>query len=186
MSKDQFRERGRALEDEFFRRVDEELAAELKSKLGAEIQIKALGEATGFSDQKLLQELVDLGLSPQTVLAISLVPLVLVAWADGKVDQNERPAIMAEAKEQGITDGSPAARMLKHWLNSEPDSKLGAAWIHYIQTIYDDMEQESRDAMLRDFDHRTRAIAKSSGGVLGFGKISEVEQSVIDDLRQVF
>jgi len=186
MTKDAFRDRERALETAFFHRVDEKLLADLKSSLSLEQETQELSEATGLTDQNLLNELVSLGLSPETVMAISLVPLVLVAWADGKVDAKERSTIFAAAKEQGITDGSPAAKMMKHWLNSKPDPKLGATWIHYIQTIFDDLEDNTRRALVSDFDRRTRAIAKSSGGALGLGKISNAEKSEIADLRQAF
>ena len=186
MTKDAFRDRERALETAFFHRVDDTLLADLKSSLSLEQETQELSEATGLTDQNLLNELVSLGLSPETVMAISLVPLVLVAWADGKVDAKERSTIFAAAKEQGITDGSPAAKMMKHWLNSKPDTKLGATWIHYIQTIFDDLEDNARQALVSDFDRRTRAIAKSSGGALGLGKISNAEKSEIADLRQAF
>jgi len=186
MTKDAFKARERALEAEFFHRVDEQLLADLKSKMSLEQEIEALQEATGFSDRNLLNELVALGLSPETIMAISLVPLVLAAWADGKVDDNERPAIFAAAKEQGITDGSPAAKMLKHWLKTKPGTKLGSTWIHYIQTIYDDLEESGRLALVADFDRRTSKIAQASGGVLGIGKISSEEKSEIAELRQAF
>lgn len=179
-------QREQALRNEFFHQVDEDLMAELESKSGSEKEVQALCDATGFADSDLLNELVALGLSPETIMAISLVPLILVAWADGNVDSKERHGIFESAKVQGITDGSPAAKMLKHWLNAKPEPQLRLTWIHYIQQIRSDISETASLTMRADFDRRTRAIAKASGGMLGFGKISKVEQSVIDDLREAF
>jgi hypothetical protein len=175
-----------AMENEFFHRVDERLLADLKSQMKTEHELEILGEATGFTDKSLLKELLELGLSPETVLAISLVPLVLVAWADGKIDAHERPAIMKAAKDQGITDGSAAARMLKHWLKTKPDRKLANAWIHYIQTMVHEMSDDSSRALREDFVRRTNAMAHASGGILGFGSVSGLEKKMIADLQQAF
>jgi len=186
MPKDAFKDRERAIEDEFFHRVDEKLLNELKLKLATEQEIQALSEATGFTDHDLLNELVELGLSPESVMAISLVPLVLVAWADRRVDAKERPAIIKAAKDQGIFDGSPAARMLKHWLNNEPSPKLTLVWKHYIGKMRSELPAETCEALRHDFERRTRAIAKVSGGHLGFGRISEAEKQVIAELHKAF
>ena len=186
MSKNAFRDREIALENEFFHRVDERLLADLKSQLRTEQALESLREATGFTDEELLKELLDVGLSGETVLAISLVPLVFVAWADGSVTVKEWPAIMKAAKQQGITDGTAAASMLKHWLRIKPGRKLAQAWMHYIQVVDNDMSPESGQGLRDDFARRTNAIAHASGGILGFGSVSEAETKVITDLHQAF
>ena len=186
MMRDAFKDRERALETEFFHRVDAKLLADLKSKMSLDQDIEDLRLATGFTDPKLLNELVSLGLSPETIMAISLVPLILVAWSDGKVDDKERPAIFAAAKEQGITDGSPAETMLTHWLSTKPTPELRSTWVHYIQTIYDALEDAGRQALVADFDCRTKTIAKSSGGALSFGRVSGEEKGQIDELHKAF
>jgi len=41
---------------------------------------------------------------PETVLALQLVPLAAVAWADGKIEPREREAVLKAAAAQGIEE----------------------------------------------------------------------------------
>ena len=42
----------------------------------------------------MLAELARVGVRPETLSAVALIPLVMVAWADGRVDESERLAIL--------------------------------------------------------------------------------------------
>lgn len=186
MTKDAFKERERALEEEFFHRVDEKLLTNLKTKLATETERQRLAEATGFQDEELINELVAEGVSAEAVAAISLVPLVLVAWADGKMDAKERPSIVKAAKEQGIKDESPAAHLLEHWLDTKPNPQLASTWKHYIRITTEKLSVDVRKALCTDVVRRSRAVAKASGGPLGFGTISSDEKRVIAEIEQSF
>lgn len=108
MTKDAFKERERALEEEFFHRVDKKLLVDLPVELAAAAERERLTGTTGFGDQDVLSKLVALGVSTEGVAAISLVPLVLVAWTPNKMGSKERPLILKAAREQGIADDSAA------------------------------------------------------------------------------
>lgn len=186
MAKDAFKARERALEEDFFHRVNEKLLVNLRASLAGQTERQRLAAATGFCDEELLSELVEVGVSAEAVAAISLVPLVLVAWADGKVNAKERPTVLHAAKEQGIDKESPAAKLLDHWLDTEPSPQLAATWRHYVRVLTEKMSDEARNALHSDVIRRARAIAKASGGPLRFGTISVDEKRVIAELEQAF
>ena len=104
--------RGQALEDEFFHKEDQRKLAEIKHKLDDQTSKDQLRKASGMTDEVVLDKLVDLGLTANTIAALSLVPLIAVAWADGTMQDNERNAILQGAAGKGIEDGSDAYRLL--------------------------------------------------------------------------
>src|SRR4029453_17407431 len=91
------RDRGRSLEDEFFRREDKRLMDRLKELTAAEATREALAKAVGITKPAILQELMELGIRAETVAALFTVPLVEVAWADGTLDAKERRAVVDQA-----------------------------------------------------------------------------------------
>ena len=82
--------RGKALEEAFFFRMDQELIELLGRKLQRDEKIKSFAEATGIQDVKRLESLVDAGFEMPTLTAFIWVPLVFVAWADGNADAMEK------------------------------------------------------------------------------------------------
>lgn len=184
MTKDALNDRRQALEDEFFHRVDEKLLAAMRAKTAAESSRKRLEAATGISNTDLLDELLAAGASDETVAAIALVPLILVAWASGEVEPEEREQILKAASDHGITNDSPAALLLEHWLDRKPNRELGATWKHYIAAVVAQMGAESRESLRSEIVARATAVANASGGLLGFGKISNDEKRVIAEVEQ--
>src|SRR5690242_3342880 len=79
------RDRERALEDEFFRREDQRLLEHLGALRVAASTREALAKASGITDPVLLDMLVAHGIKAETVAALSFVPLLEVAWADGRL-----------------------------------------------------------------------------------------------------
>lgn len=180
-------DRRKALEDEFFRKENDRLAAELRLKrLTAEAKAE-IGGATGIRDEAVLDRLVEFGIGAETLTALTLVPLVEIAWADGEIDAKERAAILDGAREQGIADGSPSLALLQEWLAHRPPPRLLAAWRDYVGVLCDEMEPEERKALKRDVLARARAVAEAAGGFLGLGsKISREEEQVYRVLETAF
>ena len=181
-----FRARERALENEFFRRVDQRLVEQLQQQMADEETRKSLEISTNISDPNVLDELVNLGFKPETITVMSLVPLILVAWADAHVDEKERASILAAAHEQGIEDGSPALGLLESWLHDEPTSALKESWRHYTQALSTSLGDAASGALRDGILRRAREVAKASGGTLGLGKISAEEKRVLDELASAF
>src|SRR5687768_16926045 len=107
------RDRGRSLEEEFFRREDQRLMTRLNELKAAETAREALAKASGITKPAVLEKLMELGIRAETVAALSIVPLVEVAWADGELDAKERRAVVDRA---GVAPGSTEGALLEAWL----------------------------------------------------------------------
>ena len=138
----------------------------------------------GNVEDATLDRLLELGVSAETVLALTLVPLVRVAWADGSLDAREREAVARAAAERGLTEGTPGHRMLTAWLTAPPDSTMVEAWQQYMRGIWPSLAEPER-AELRDYMlGLARGVAEAAGGFLGLGpKVSSAEAAVLKEIE---
>jgi hypothetical protein len=180
-------DRRRALEEEFFARENEKLRQQLRAKMESQAHREGLAKASGISHPDVLDHLVMLGLDAQTVIALGLVPLIDVAWADGKMAERERLAVLSAAREKGIDDASPAGLLLASWLSAPPPPKLREVWIDYVRALCRELSPLERGELRDDLLGRARAIAESAGGFLGLGsKVSPEEQQELARLEAAF
>lgn len=181
------RDRGRSLEDEFFHREDKRLIQRLTELKAAEATREALGKASGITNAAILDKLMELGIRPETVAALALVPLVEVAWADGTLDARERRAVLDRARESGLAAGSTEQALLEAWLGRRPDAKLLTAWIHMVRGMCEQMGPDEAARLRTSLLERARAVAAASGGVLGLGsKVSAAEAQMLKELEKAF
>jgi hypothetical protein len=181
------RDRGRGLEDEFFRREDQRLMARLNELKAAETTRDALAKASGLTQPAVLDTLMSLGIRAETVAALSIVPLVEVAWADGSLDAKERGAILERARQSGMVPGSSEHALLEAWLERRPDPKLLTAWTHLVRGIRDQVSPDEATRLKTSLLEHARAVASASGGVLGFGaKVSQAEAAMLARLESAF
>ena len=92
------RDRGKALEDEFFRRQSEDHRAKLREQETLGQRREALKHVAVITDDATIDRILDLGITAETWAAVSLVPLVEVAWANGQVEEQERRSVLAAPK----------------------------------------------------------------------------------------
>lgn len=185
MLTDSFKEREQALENEFFYRVDKRLQEELRKSLHDQANKVALAQASGL-DESLVEELVKQGYSSESLAAIALAPLVLIAWADQTVDAKERKAVLQIAITKHLEDNSPASQLINRWLDSEPSPELFLTWKHYTIAICQKLSSEAKETLRAEILKHATDVAKSSGSILGFGRISKAEQAVLDKIEQAF
>src|SRR5690242_13449288 len=160
------RDRGRALEDEFFRREDQRLIKRLNELKAAEASREALTKASGIATPAVLDQLLKLGIRAETLAALSTVPLVEVAWADGELDANERRMIIERA---GIARESAAGALLEAWLDRRPDLKLFTAWTQTIQAMRSQLAPDVAARLKTSLLEQAHAVAAASGGIFGVG-----------------
>ena len=181
------RDRGRSLEDAFFRREDQRLMARLNELKAVEANREALAKASAISKPEVLDKLLQLGIRAETIAALSIVPLVEVAWADGTLDPKERGVILDRARESGVAAGSTAYSLLETWLERRPDPKLLDAWTHLVRGIRDELGPEEAARLKAGLLDQARAVARASGGVLGIGaKVSCAEAAMLARLEAAF
>jgi Tellurite resistance protein TerB len=179
-------EKGRKLEEEFFRKEDQRLIQRLRELREKEISREMLARASGIKNDAILDRLVQLGVHAETVAALAIVPLVEVAWADGAIDEKEKRAILERAEKSGIAPGSTAHDLLTSWLERRPEPRLLTAWTHMVQGLRENLTPEQVESLRADLVERAHAVARASGGVLGVGKVSSAEAEMIRQLEAAF
>jgi hypothetical protein len=180
-------ERRSALEDSFFSRPRAELRERLRAAERARTQqMEGLAEVSGIGDPDVLERLTLLDIRGETLAALTLYPLVAVAWADGSVDRYERETVLRGARECGIHPDSVSYELLADWLEHPPDDLLLAAWKAYVAELSTKVSDSFRDTFEHEILARARAVANASGGFLALDKTSGSEQKVLDTLTSAF
>lgn len=185
MADDSLHERGKELEEAFFRKMNAKLTEKLADETKKKLDKEAISKLTGITSEPLLNRLIELKVGPSTLAAFGLLPLVEVAWADGKVDDKEKRAVLDAAKQSGVT--AAAVDVLGHWLADEPAKVLFETWKQYISAVVEHLTPEDRVLMRDEVLGRARAVAEASGGFLGLGhKVSKAEKQVLDRISKAF
>lgn len=180
-------DRKKALEESFFAKENTRLLERIRSESESKSAKEGLKEISGIADDAVLDKLVSLKIQPDTWAAISVVPLVEVAWADGKVEEKERRAVLSAAEANGVFPGSPSYAMLESWLARRPDPRLMEAWGEYIVDLCANFGEREKAAVKEKVVGRAREVAQATGGFLGFGpKISPEEAAVLEELAKAF
>ena len=186
MSEVTLEERGRALENQFYEKEDKAKLAAMKSKLETQTSKDELRKASGMTDEAVLDKLVALGLAGNTIAALSLVPLIQVAWADGEVQPNERVAILQGAHGKGLEKGTPGYELLESWLAKPPEDALFQAWESYIKSLTAQLNDEQNRLLRNQIVGFAKMVAAAAGGILGFGKVSASEEKVLHRIESAF
>ncbi len=174
--KDGLHERGRGLEEDYFRKVNRERIERLRAKEERAAARQKLSHEAGIDDETS-DVLLDVGIGAEELPALDWIPLVEVAWSDGDVDMPERDAILSAVKSDGIAEGHPAHDLLLSWLEARPAPELLQAWQRNLSSA--DRTAEQRSEIL----DRARVVAQASGGILGIGKVSRAESEALKTIE---
>jgi hypothetical protein len=187
MTRNAFQIRAKVLEDSFFLQRDTQLMQNLKTQLEQEQQRAALCQECGIRDEATLDHLLAIGIRPETIPALMLAPLVLVAWSDRLMEQAEREAILQAAREEGLEEGTICWNLLRQWLQEAPPTEvLKQAWMNYVGTVYKQMSAAAQQTLRDESLGRARRVAKAAGGILGIASISSSEWAMLGELESAF
>ena len=179
----QLQERGNRLEEEFFAKQNAAMVAKLREQKAVEEERAQMTAALGVDDPVLFEQLRSHGVTSATLAAVSLAPLVLVAWADRSLESKEREAVLKEAKSSGLAEGSAELQLVESWLNERPGDSLMQAWVAYAtgvcEALDDTRRAEFRDSILA----RAKAVAGAAGGFAGMNRVSAAEKEVLDKVE---
>lgn len=165
---DTFAERGRALEEDYFRKKDRDLVEKMRQAAAAEQARGEIGQQTGLTDPALLQELLDLGFAPDTVVLLPLVPVLEVAWAEGGITPAERDLLISLARSRGIEAGGAADRQLTLWMTSKPEPAVFQRAGRLIAAMLSSGTGQAGAALTADkLVEYCEQIAAVSGGIFG-------------------
>lgn len=186
MTTDIFKTRGKALEDEFFRRVDAQLSQQLREKWQHEKEAESLKKETRILDDRVIDELLAVEIHPGMIRALTLVPAIQVAWANGFVEKQERAAILKAAHSVGISETSTTGMLLVSWLDSKPGPELFTAWKDYIRALHDVLDVSAYRHLHENAVQTSQKIAEAAGGFLGIHPVSVAEKRVINEIDEAF
>jgi hypothetical protein len=175
-------DRGRALEEDYFRKKDRELIEKMRAADAAAKARRDLGASTGVGDPALLDELQALGFTPETVPLLPLIPLVRVAWAEGGVSPEERKMIVDLARARGIAAGTAADRQLADWLDRQPSESVFTRAMRLISAVMSGQSTNASSLSADDLVKYCEEIAAASGGVFGIGKVSSEERKLLSSI----
>lgn len=182
---DSLAERGRALEEEYFRRKDRELIDKMRLAAAAEHARGEMGRRTGLDDPALLKELQDVGFTPETVVLLPVVPVLEMAWAEGEITSAERALIVKFARSRGIEEHGAADEQLTQWMTSRPDETVFRGARRLIAAVLSSGSDQAVGRVTADeLVAYCERIAAASGGILGLrlGSISSEERALLSDL----
>jgi len=133
----------------------------------------------------LTNDLEALGLDRFNFRVLALLPLVEVAWADGRVQAAEARTITRIAREGGFLSAD-GEEVLARWLAEAPTAEERAAGMRALV----ELARRSRDlgsdihvGTLRELIDLSAAVARSAGGLFGLAlSTSEAERRALDEI----
>ena len=164
---DAFAERGRALEEEYFRKKDRELVEKLRRAAAADQARGELSKQTGISDPAVLAELQELGFSGDTVILLPLMPVLELAWAEDDITPAERQVLLSLARTRGIAEDSAADRQLQAWMATRPSPEVFTKATRLISALLSSGSGVAQGLTADQLVQYCEQIASASGGLLG-------------------
>lgn len=176
------------LEEAFFQEQDRKLMEKLRELEKMKHTKEEFARISGIRDEAVLQRFVDLNLSPAVVAALSAIPLIEVAWADGHVDPKESEAVLKAAEALGFAKEGLEYQLLANWLTHKPAAALLDAWTHYIGDLCQRLSPAERDSLKMELLDHARTVAEAAGGgFLGLvSRVSKEEKAMLKTLEAAF
>ena len=153
---DKSRDDEAALLDELTRRARAERAAHQGRDRGSALT------------PEMMRELETLGYAPESVKLAHLVPLVQVAWAEGRVTRRERALIQEAARLRGIEAGSAEFGRLAGWLDFKPTEEFFERNLRLLRAMLRALPLEEREESRHDLIALCARVAEVSGGEADF------------------
>jgi hypothetical protein len=178
-NQDSLHERGSALENQFFADLDAKLLAELKSSQDQESAVAEFTRISGIKDKNILQAIHKLGITPQSLSALRIFPLVAVAWGDGVLEQAEKSTIQLLASTHSELQSGPASQLLKKWLDAKPAAEMFDAWESYAKALINALPADQAEELKAVLVKEIHTVAEASGGLLGWAAVSQGESKVM-------
>ena len=186
MTTDALHRRGEALENEYFQRVDRILLRQIRLEEERRDELRKLAKSAGLQDEDVVQHLLDAGIDASNVAALTLTPLIFVAWASGTVTTEQRRGVISVALRRGVNSNPTAFQLLEQWLHRPPRRELWNTWVEYAIAVHQRLPNATAEKLKDRLLNQAKQVAMASGGFLGIGTISAAEQRVIDEIKSVF
>ena len=178
--------RGKALENKFFGDRDKELLAKLRAELDGKQSRDALRAVSGIDNDEVLDKLIGVGVTPESLTAVSLIPLVSVAWCDASMEPKEKETVLNAATSAGLEKGSASSDLLGSWLSNRPGDDLLDAWKAYVGVLKESLDETAFGQLKASVLNRSENVAEAAGGFFGVGSVSDKEKKSLAELAACF
>jgi tellurite resistance protein len=136
----------------------------------------ALAETLGTDDREVLERLELLGFNADSARVLDVLPLVHVAWADGKIQERERALVLAVLEGRNLGHSSDAWLLIEALLETRPSETFLAQSLSILRLLAKKKGNDPESIV----DLCTR-VAEASGGIFGIGsKVSSEERALIE------
>jgi uncharacterized tellurite resistance protein B-like protein len=162
--------------DDGFSKDSEGARAALRSRIdtGA-IKLSGLAETVGTDDREVLDRLTLLGFTSDSARVLHVLPLVHVAWADGKIQTAERNAVLAVLEGRKIPPASDAWLLIETLLETRPSETYLAQSLELLKLL-----GRSSGADPKSVVELCTVVAEASGALFGIGaKVTAAERELI-------
>jgi tellurite resistance protein len=188
MDKGIFSDREKAMEANYFREQDARLLEKLRRGAKLDEIAEALRDKLNVDNPELLERARAVGVTAETAPAFFLAPLVQVAWAEGKVSNRERSAVLRLATQREVDEGSPAYAQLERWLDTRPSDELFDTAAEVLTFGFAVLPFDEREERIKRVVDACREVAAASGSELahqlGLGTgVSRTEAQMLDEIN---
>jgi hypothetical protein len=119
---------------------------------------------------------------------LPLVPLVKVAWAEGRVTKREKQVIFEAASKMGIVPGTSQYDRLNEWLDLHPTEDFYNQSLADLQKKWAALSSEEKDQRRFELLDRCTMVAEASGGTEKFAaggvRISDEEIAAVKHIAK--
>jgi tellurite resistance protein len=166
-------------EEKYFQAVNADKRAAIRLRLddaASELSERGtIGQTLGTNDEELVEKIRALGFDADTARVFDLLPLVHVAWADGKISAKERSKILELVSHRGITPDDEAWILIEALLERQPSQKFLDETLSVLKSLAGDRSGKSASVVDLCLD-----IANASGGLLGLtSAVSAAERELL-------
>lgn len=168
-------------EEKYIRQSESDQIAKIRRErqLAALRAEEASGIATALNTtEEIAAAALELGFDSKTAPILQLIPMIQVAWADGRIQESERRQVLDTADARGLNQ--EAFDFLTLLLNEPPSKVFFDQTNRLIASILADGGSTlDPDNLLGD----AQQIASAAGGLFGLGAVSAEERALLEDLQ---
>jgi hypothetical protein len=139
-------------------------------------------------EDTLLKDLHQLGLNETSYRALLLLPLVEVAWSDGRIQAAEAAAIEDLARKNGFFS-TEAQALLQRWLKAPPtdtERELGMRTLVELARRRGGAGASLEVKTLQELFELSCQVASAAGGFFGLSSaISSAERASLDQIADI-
>lgn len=174
-------------EQKYFHEENQRIVSDIKEEIDVESSSyqnwQALAKSVGSDDASIGEKLESLGFSTDTSSVLIFVPLIEVAWSDGKIGYEESYKIVDNARKRGVRATSKAYDLLSELTLKRPSKAFFDGCNAVIRSLLDAMTAEDRLESVNDLASLCVQVAKASRGFFGFG--ADVSPEEIQAIKEI-